>query len=100
MVIATRLPPREPSESRSLKMVFKTGACWATQSILRWPSGARAGSFTMDSPIMALLFEYVRRAEPQLSETSLQTRSPTCRHAGGSRLSEYVRQRFRPVGHQ
>src|SRR5215218_9660242 len=55
MVIAILRPSNEPSESRSSKMAFRTGACWATQSILRRPSGARLGSLTIDSSIIALL---------------------------------------------
>src|SRR5918997_4560497 len=55
MVIATLRPRSEPSASFSPAILFKTGACWATQSILRCPSGAREGSLTRDSPIMILL---------------------------------------------
>src|SRR5215217_1853330 len=55
MVIATLRPRSEPSASCSPAILFKTGACWATQSILRCPSGAREGSLTSDSPIMVLL---------------------------------------------
>src|SRR5215204_1777220 len=55
MVIATLRPRSEPSASCSPAILFKTGACWATQSILRCPSGAREGSLTSDSPIMFLL---------------------------------------------
>src|ERR687889_114267 len=55
MVIATLRPRSEPSASCSPAILFKTGACWATQSILRCPSGAREGSLTSDSLIMFLL---------------------------------------------
>src|SRR5215216_7194798 len=55
MVMATLWPRSEPSESCSSAILFRTGACWATQSILRWPSGAREGSLTSDSLIMFLL---------------------------------------------
>src|SRR5919106_3646034 len=55
MVIATLRPRSEPSASCSPAILFRTGACWATQSILRCPSGAREGSLTIDSSIMFLL---------------------------------------------
>src|SRR5919112_2416395 len=55
MVIAILWPRSEPSASCSPDILFKTGACWATQSILRCPSGAREGSLTSDSLIMSLL---------------------------------------------
>src|SRR5215211_1834525 len=55
MVIATLRPRSEPSTSCSPAILFRTGACWATQSILRCPSGAREGSLTSDSLIMSLL---------------------------------------------
>src|SRR5215210_1631478 len=55
MVIATLRPRSEPSASCSPAILFRTGACWATQSILRCPSGAREGSLTSDSLIMSLL---------------------------------------------
>src|SRR5919202_6870380 len=53
MVMATLRPRSAPSESLLLEMVFSTGECWATQSILRCPSGARAGFFITDSRIIA-----------------------------------------------
>src|SRR5918911_1004894 len=55
MVIAILRSRSEPSASCSPAILFRTGACWATQSILRCPSGAREGSLTSDSPIMFLL---------------------------------------------
>src|SRR5215203_4559723 len=55
MVIATLRPRSEPSASCSPAILFRTGACWATQSILRCPSGAREGSLTSDSRIIFLL---------------------------------------------
>src|SRR5918999_1740079 len=76
--VAPRRPPREPSERRSSKMAFRTGACRATQPILRCPSGARAGSLTMDSSIMALLFQSVRRAELRFNMPSLQAKTTDC----------------------
>src|SRR5215210_8060203 len=55
MVIAILWPRSEPSASCSPAILFRTGACWATQSILRCPSGAREGSLTSDSRIIFLL---------------------------------------------
>src|SRR5919205_447322 len=55
MVIAILRPRREPSASCSPEILFRTGACWATHSILRCPSGASEGSLTIDSRIMSLL---------------------------------------------
>jgi hypothetical protein len=38
------------------RTAFRTGECWAAQSIFLWPSGARAESLTIDSLLcMALL---------------------------------------------
>src|SRR5918998_722935 len=51
MVMAIFRPRSAPSASWFSEMVFRTGECWATQSILRCPSGARAGSLTMESSI-------------------------------------------------
>src|SRR4028119_413863 len=50
MVIAIFLPRKEPSANCSLAIAFRTGACWATQSILRCPSGASAGSLMTEPP--------------------------------------------------
>src|SRR5215204_7343471 len=35
--------------------MLRTGECSAAQSIFLWPSGARAGSLTMDSPYISPL---------------------------------------------
>src|SRR5919202_2098503 len=96
MAIASRRPSKEPSERRSSKMAFRTGACWATQSILRCPSGARVGSFTMDSSIMA------PAPVCPTSLTGLSYAQFTGQGDGlplSSMLLEYVRQRLRAVGH-
>src|SRR5215207_1926996 len=69
MVIATLRPRNEPSASCSPAILFKTGACWATQSILRCPSGAREGSLTSDSPIMFLLL-YILFYRPHSSSST------------------------------
>src|SRR5688500_13582538 len=69
MVIATLRPRSEPSASCSPAILFRTGACWATQSILRCPSGAREGSLTSDSPIMFLLLYVLFERSDSASST-------------------------------
>src|ERR671917_474491 len=69
MVIATLRPRSEPSASCSPAILFKTGACWATQSVLRCPSGAREGSLTSDSPIIFLLL-YVPFYQPDSASSA------------------------------
>src|SRR5829696_5418501 len=97
MVIATLRPSREPSESRSLKIVFRTGACWATQSILRCPSGARAGSLTIDSSIMLLLLRVtVVGSYLQVYRAGRRDAAPL---PAGPVLFEQARQHPRSVGH-
>src|ERR671917_2934721 len=45
----TPRPSKVPSLRYSSRMLFRTGECSAAQSIFLWPSGASAGSLTMDS---------------------------------------------------
>src|SRR5918997_4191222 len=70
MVIASLRPRNEPSASCSPAILFRTGACWATQLILRCPSGAREGSFMRDSRIMALLLDVLSRKPESGPSTS------------------------------
>src|SRR3712207_1177418 len=78
-------------------MAFRTGACRATQPILRCPSGARAGSLTMDSSIMALF--------PVCSTSLTAAHCAQFTGQGGgllplsAALLEHARERLRAIGH-
>src|SRR3989337_3540401 len=97
MVIAIFFPLSEPSASCSLAMAFRTGACWATQSILRRPSGARLGSLTIDSSIMALLLRLTNRGS--LPQFTGQEDGMPRRLRLSPALLEQARQHLRVVGH-
>src|SRR5918997_6873775 len=45
----TPRPSKVPSFRYLSRMLFRTGECSAAQSIFLWPSGASAGSLTIDS---------------------------------------------------
>src|SRR5215204_2666766 len=47
----TPRPSKVPSFKYLSRTVFSTGECSAAQAIFLWPSGASAGSLTMDSCI-------------------------------------------------
>src|SRR5215207_3787261 len=97
--MASLRPCNVPSDSRSLKMALSTGACWATHSILRCPSGARAGSLIMESLVMALLLH--RR--PISRRANLCTSDPVYRpeERGAASLAfcQYPDQFLGTIGH-
>src|ERR687898_3429644 len=51
----TPRPSKVPSLRYFSRTALRTGECSAAQSIFLWPSGARAGSLTMDSPYISSL---------------------------------------------
>src|SRR5919112_6594823 len=51
----TPRPSKVPSFRYLSRTMLRTGECSAAQSIFLWPSGARAGSLTMDSPYISPL---------------------------------------------
>src|SRR3712207_1021017 len=89
-------------------MALRTGACWATHSILRSPSGARLGSLMMESGVISLLLRLRSDRTATLSllslrRVSLQADSTRCCHSPAPlapfALPQHPRQLRGVVGH-